>query len=178
MARTLTKRDRIVGLLETYTLAACPLEESSDGDVVSSGESGSVEHRMSDEWKRGSYPKLERLLLVLREKRPDLHWHVVARYVTSETLPQDVVRHVGQSVSGDVVPIGPRGENVGPGYGPIGGGRKRVRRLAVRHDPRVDMRLVDEGVDLLVSFWAGDVHNPPGGELDRSGKSKEGEVWV
>ncbi len=74
MAHTLTRRERIVVLLEHY-------QDALPGLVRGEWQSGEGHALLADEvWNHASYQQLERLRVRLRDEAPRPYWHLAETY--------------------------------------------------------------------------------------------------
>jgi hypothetical protein len=146
--RALTSREIVVELLRTYADACGPgeLGEGSDG----------ADDRlllMSRLWHQGSYRELGRCLLIMRAREPRLYWHTAHRYLRVTTRIT-----LGCPGCGKATREGTRHTH----HDGFRSRRfERGRIVEERWHPRVDLRLVDEGIAWLVREHRGPPQLPP-----------------
>jgi hypothetical protein len=138
---TLTSADIIRAMLRSYQDVCGPGDRSGGGDP-----SDDRILLMNPLWRMGTFPELTRCLVEQRGREPQLYWHISHRYL------RVVRRQVREHCPVCKLPS----QAVHTHY--AHGQRQRFKPtdvvLEVWH-PRVDARLVDQGIDWLVEEHRG-----------------------
>ena len=147
----MTRRERIVVLLEHYVDVQPGLVDTEGGDGLGDG-------LLADGcWKHFSYRELERLCGVLRAEKPRLYWHLAETYFRATVRRASYcprcrsVEHA--KLIGRPCSHGQRGRK-------HVSSNTRIPTIERVVSKRVDKRLVASAVDWLESRWQGDVTIP------------------
>ena len=116
--------------------------------------SGSRTPQMSEDWKRSSYPELERCLRLMRNEAPWLWWDIRERFLASSR--RRIVCPVTRTPKGPRPILPPHTEEIAP----IELDNKRGTYLVIQWNPKVNQENVDAGLKWISATFHGEPFLP------------------
>lgn len=133
----LSRLETLEWLLKTFNEAQEPLQRGAGG--AGGSDFGDRLLLMPQIWHEGSYKAVESAMKRLRAAQPRLYWHVRQRYLLSETRISEI-RQTKRGVKGKYTVC--------------------TRVVEEKWHPKVDMRLVREGLEWLEAEIATPLYLP------------------